>query len=151
MSEGGRPKDPNLKLILVSVFSLQDLCKEVGNEDLIQESIFFFFFWLCCVAHGILILQPEIEPIPPALKTQSLNHWTARAKSPKNLFLSSDLKIQRLTSGIYSLFLKRVFHENHLSIYNNFSGVLYHLSTAPPSHRQDHGRQQPHENHCNHE
>ena len=35
MSEGGRPKDLNLKLILVSVFSLQDLCKEVGNEDLI--------------------------------------------------------------------------------------------------------------------
>ena len=48
MSEGGRPKDPNLKLILVSVFSLQDLCKEVGNEDLIQESIFFFFLAVLC-------------------------------------------------------------------------------------------------------
>ena len=150
MSEGGGPKDPNPKLILVSVFSLQDLCQEVGNEDLIQESI-FFFFWLCCVAHGILILQPEIESIPPALKTQSLNHWTARVKSPKNLFLSSDLKIQMLTSGIYYLFLKREFPENHLSIYNHLSGVLDHLSTAPPSHRQDQGRQQPRENHCNQE
>ena len=149
MSEGGGPKEPNLKLILISVFSLQDLCKEVGNADLIQE--FFFFFGLCGVAHGILILQPEIEPTPPALKTQSLNHWTARVKSPKNLFLSSDLKIQMLTSGIYYLFLKREFPENHLSIYNHLSGVLDHLSTAPPSHRQDQGRQQPRENHCNQE
>ena len=122
-----------------------------GRKWRLNLRINFFFFWLCCVAHGILILQPEIEPIPPALKTQSLNHWTARVKSPKNLFLSSNLKIQMLTSGIYSLFLKRVFPENHLSIYNNFSGVLYHLSTAPPSHRQDHGRQQPRENHCNQE
>ena len=109
------------------------------------------FFWLCGVAHGTLILQPEIEPTPPALKTQSLNHWTARVKSPKNLFLSSDLKIQMLISGIYYLFLKRMFPENHFSIYNHLSGVLYHLSTAPPSHLQDHGRQQSHENHCNQE
>ena len=109
------------------------------------------FFWLCGVAHGILILQPEIEPTPPALKTQSLNHWTARVKSPKNLFLSSDLKIQMLISGIYYLFLKRMFPENHFSIYNHLSAVLYHLSTAPPSHLQDHGRQQSRENHCNQE
>ena len=45
------------------------------------------FFWLCGVAHGILILQPEIEPTPPALKTQSLNHWTARVKSPQESIL----------------------------------------------------------------
>ena len=69
MSEGGGPKELNLKLILVSIFSLQDLCREVGNEDLIQESM--FFFWLCHIAHGILILQSESEPTPPALKTQS--------------------------------------------------------------------------------
>ena len=28
--------------------------------------------------HGILVLQPEIKPVPPALKTQNLNHWTTR-------------------------------------------------------------------------
>ena len=31
-------------------------------------------FWLCC---GILVPWPGIEPAPPALEAQSLNHWTA--------------------------------------------------------------------------
>ena len=30
------------------------------------------------MACGILVLQPEIEPELPALKVQSLNHWTTR-------------------------------------------------------------------------
>ena len=34
-------------------------------------------FWLNCVAYGILVPQPGIEPMPPALKVWSLNHWTA--------------------------------------------------------------------------
>ena len=27
---------------------------------------------------GTLVLQPGIEPVPPAVEAQSLNHWTAR-------------------------------------------------------------------------
>ena len=38
----------------------------------------FFFFWLHLVARGILIPQARIEPVPPALEAQSLNHWRAR-------------------------------------------------------------------------
>ena len=37
-----------------------------------------FTFWLHHAAFGILVLQPEIEPVPPAVEAQSLNHWTAR-------------------------------------------------------------------------
>ena len=37
----------------------------------------FFFFWPC-LAHGIIVPRPGIEPASPALKAQSLNHWTAR-------------------------------------------------------------------------
>ena len=40
--------------------------------------LFFFFFWLHLAAHGILIPQARIEPVPPASEAQSLNHWTAR-------------------------------------------------------------------------
>ena len=29
-------------------------------------------------AYGILVLQPGIEPVHPALAVQSLNHWTTR-------------------------------------------------------------------------
>ena len=32
----------------------------------------------CSTAYRILVLGPEIEPAPPALKAQSLNHWNAR-------------------------------------------------------------------------
>ena len=27
---------------------------------------------------GILVTQPGMEPVPPALEAQRLNHWTAR-------------------------------------------------------------------------
>ena len=39
---------------------------------------FFFFFWRHCVACGIFISQPGIEPEPPAVEEESLNHWTSR-------------------------------------------------------------------------
>ena len=29
-------------------------------------------------AWGILVPQPGIEPVPPAVEAQSLNHWIAR-------------------------------------------------------------------------
>ena len=36
----------------------------------------FFSFWPCRAAFRILLLRPGIEPMPPALGAQSLNHWT---------------------------------------------------------------------------
>ena len=35
-------------------------------------------FGLTMVTCGILISQPGMEPMPPALEAQSLNHWTAQ-------------------------------------------------------------------------
>ena len=40
--------------------------------------LFVFVFWLHSVPCGTLVPQPGIEPVPIALETQSLNHWTAR-------------------------------------------------------------------------
>ena len=37
---------------------------------------FFLFFWLHSTACGILVPWPGIEPLPPAVEAQSLNHWT---------------------------------------------------------------------------
>ena len=42
---------------------------------------FYFIFWLYCTACGILVPQPGIEPVSPAVEAQSLNHWTARKPS----------------------------------------------------------------------
>ena len=38
----------------------------------------FVLFWLRCVAYGILVPQPGIEPGAPAVRVLSPNHWTAR-------------------------------------------------------------------------
>ena len=38
----------------------------------------FLFFCLCYLAYGILVSRPGIEPVPPAVKAWTLNHWTAR-------------------------------------------------------------------------
>ena len=39
------------------------------------------FFKIFCVAGGILVPWPWINPVPPALGARNLNHWTTR-KSP---------------------------------------------------------------------
>ena len=54
-----------------------------------KESHICFSFWPHCVAHKILVLQSGIEPIPPALEAQSLNHCGLPGKSPKFTFLNS--------------------------------------------------------------
>ena len=41
-------------------------------------SFFGFLFWLHHMACGILVPQPGIKPMAPALEVQSLNPWTAR-------------------------------------------------------------------------
>ena len=44
---------------------------------------YFFYFWLHHLVCGILVPQPRIKPVPPALEVCSLNHWTAKG-SPKS-------------------------------------------------------------------
>ena len=46
-----------------------------------------FFFWPCHAACGILLPQPGVEPVPPAVEAQSLNHWTAREVQKLYIFL----------------------------------------------------------------
>ena len=47
-----------------------------------------FWFWPHSAALGILVPQPGIEPMPPAVETRSLNHWTTR-EVPISLFCIS--------------------------------------------------------------
>ena len=45
---------------------------------LIARNSFFVVVWPHHAACGILIPQPVIKTVPPAVETRSLNHWTAR-------------------------------------------------------------------------
>ena len=47
---------------------------EVGG----QGGALFLIFWPHRVVCGISVPRPGIEPVPPAVEAQSLNHWTAR-------------------------------------------------------------------------
>ena len=40
--------------------------------------IIIIILWGFLAACGILVPHPGIEPMTPAVKVQSLNHWTAR-------------------------------------------------------------------------
>ena len=56
--------------------------------------------WLC--GPNLIFYMPYlwIEPMPPAVEAQSLNHWTARQAPCALLFKKS--KLRRLNNLIYS-------------------------------------------------
>ena len=43
-----------------------------------ERSLFVCVFLAGHAACGILFPQPGVEPNPPAVEAQSLNHWTTR-------------------------------------------------------------------------
>ena len=63
---------------------MDDVFTENSDECLILGVIFLFFsfsFWPLCTAYQILVPQSGIEPMPPAVEVQSLNHCTTREVS----------------------------------------------------------------------
>ena len=52
--------------------------------------LFSFNLGLYCAVHGILVPQPRVKPMPPALKAQRPNHWTTR-EVPGRQFLRQEL------------------------------------------------------------
>ena len=42
----------------------------------LRQQKFLILFWSCHVACGILVPQPGMKFMPPAVEAQSLNHWT---------------------------------------------------------------------------
>ena len=60
-----------------------------------------FFFWRHQAACGILVPQPGIEPTPPAVEAQSLNHWTAK-EVPRTFFFLAALGLRCYTWAFFS-------------------------------------------------
>ena len=55
------------------------------NLHILKQSVFIALFFLYHTAGGILVPQPRIEFVPPALEAWSFNHWTDR-KVPTTIF-----------------------------------------------------------------
>ena len=79
--------------------------------NLKQKEIDFFFFWSCHTAYGILVPHPGIEPMPPALEAQSLNHQTSR-EVPKRDNLSFVHSIILIKNEKGKWILWKATHEN---------------------------------------
>ena len=61
--------------------------------------LFLFFFLPYHLAYGILVPQPGIEPMPPDLGAQSLNHWTTKEIPGSSSWRPRDLSGQDLSWG----------------------------------------------------
>ena len=69
----------------------------------------FTFFCLCHAAREILVPQPGVKPMPPAVEVQSLNLWTTR-EVPKSMF---------------TLFKVQEMHVKHIWFTPSSASVLY--------------------------
>ena len=60
--------------------SIPKLKKNLVIMIIFQCNVFVFYlfilFWPCHTACGILVPQPGIKPMPPAVEAWSRNHWT---------------------------------------------------------------------------
>ena len=57
----------------------------IRQPNFILFYLFVYLFWLHHTACEILIPQPRVKPIPPAVEVQSLNHSTT-TKVPTQFF-----------------------------------------------------------------
>ena len=73
-------------LVLLLLYSFCHFC-EWNIFPFISAVV--YFFWPCCVACGIFIPWPGVEPTRPTTATQSPNHWTAR-EVPENAIISAE-------------------------------------------------------------
>ena len=70
---------------LSAFFFSSATCKSLGFglqlpclKKFFYIAFLFISFFGCRAAYGNLVLPPGMEPAPPALAVQSLNHWFAR-------------------------------------------------------------------------
>lgn len=81
-------------------------CKEFWAQGKKKVFYFFFFFlfWLCCVACGLLVPQPGIEPRPPTVTALSSYHWATR-EVPLSLYYCIDTRQWMFTDLLRSFFM----------------------------------------------
>ena len=71
-------KQPGRAVQLQTRAAFLSFIKAVGCLCLYLVTYLFSIFWPCCMACGILVPWPGIEPMSPAVEAWSLNNWTTR-------------------------------------------------------------------------
>ena len=109
-----------------SVCEVVSLCGFAFYNDL---GCWSSFFGLCCVACGILVPQPGIEPARPVLGAWSPNPWTARG-SPNILSHAYRPLVYLLWRNVCQILSLRC---DCVSVYSllNLKSSFYNLDTRP--------------------
>ena len=91
-----------------SQFSLWDVLGDYHDihVPLFYEAffVFFFFFWQNHLTCRVFVPWPQIEPAPPVVEAQSLNHWTTRKSLAHPSVFLPPLPIRRIQAIIPSVF-----------------------------------------------
>ena len=94
----------------------------------------FFFSWPHCAVCGILVPQPGIKAMSPALGVWNLNHWTTR-EVPHPLFLPSSAKEKGILSfqcQYAPLTLMQLFITSNLFFHHLLTRHVYNLHWLIP-------------------
>ena len=67
-----------------------------------KKYVHFFFTSVCHMACGILVLQPGVKPMPPAVEAWSFNPWTTR-EVPESMSTSFKGQERHVKHMIYTL------------------------------------------------
>ena len=67
-----------------------------------KKYVHFFFPSVCHMACGILVLQPGVKPMPPAVEAWSVNPWTTR-EVPESMSTSFKGQERHVKHMIYTL------------------------------------------------
>ena len=70
-------KEEKFFISLTLTFLYLQKAENIAIYPIFKKQFYFFFYWLRR-ACGILVPQPGIEPVHPAVEGQGSNHWTAR-------------------------------------------------------------------------
>ena len=102
---------------LPTVLEAQIACHILWNLAWPISCQFYFILFTYLfdrVAYGILVPQPGMEPVPPALGAWSLNPWTTREVSPASFDSLSSYPLPPSPTSFHRLSLSRSFpHLKH--------------------------------------
>lgn len=105
--------------------------------------LFVYVFWLYCMAHGFLVPQLGVNPMPLEVKVWSLNHWTSR-EFPRCIILNLSIMViyisfQKFSTyfvyiNAYWRYLLKYLSWKDASMFKTYleSNHLLHSSLWPP-------------------
>ena len=95
----------------------------------------FIYFWPHCTACRTLVPRPGIEPTPPAVEVQGLNHWTAREVPQEEIFLKGDSGQGLGSVSFFFLILLKYSWFTMLCSFLLYSKATQFFTSFPPGSR----------------